>query len=368
MTRHTVALRSSVTSAAATVPAERPLSAVQDTQKPLTAEDMGRPFFSVLITAYNRADQIERCVRSVLDQTFADLEIVVADDGSTDATPAVLAALAQPRLRVVRHERNRGISPARASAVDHARGEWFVMLDSDWELFPESLARLRELVDQRPPQVRMIRSRLRCDDGSLQPGVMPSAVTGYRERLQWMEAVTARRCSSDAGHCIHRSVFETTNYFDDRRGAMELLWEANLARTESSLWVPDILGKQHVDAENSYSRDVVASRLIPRLLDEAPDALWMAETMLSEHGDELARYAPRVRLSVLERAVTQAFLSGDRRAGLRHARTARRSGGMGPKLWTTVLLGALGPRPLAYAKAAGRRASAARSLTRGMRA
>jgi GT2 family glycosyltransferase len=55
-------------------------------------------------------------------------------------------------VRVVRHGSNRGISPARATAVDHARGEWFVMLDSDWELLPYSLTRLHTLIDQLPPR------------------------------------------------------------------------------------------------------------------------------------------------------------------------------------------------------------------------
>jgi hypothetical protein len=313
------------------------------------------PFFSVFITAYNRAEHVERCVRSVLGQSFPDFEVVVVDDGSTDATPAVLESIADPRLRVIRHEFNRGFYPARATGVDCSRGEWLVMLDSDWELFPHSLARLRVLIDECPAGVRIIRSRLQCDDGSVQPGIMPSRTTGYRDRLRWMEAVTVDRAPSDAGHCIHRSVLERSNYFGDRRGDMSLLWETNLARTTSSLWLTEILGKKHSDASNSLERDVRASRVIPRLLQEAPDGLWMAETMLQEHGDELSIHAPSFHRSMMERAAMQAFLIGDRRAGLRHARAALRSGSSRVKLWATLGLGLLGPRALAYAKLAARR-------------
>lgn len=316
---------------------------------------MSGPFFSVLVSAYNRGGEVERCIRSCTAQTFEDLEIVVVDDGSTDETGDVLAALEEPRLHVVRHERNRGISAARASAVNHARGEWFVLLDSDWELFPHSLARLHEVIDELPPGVHIIRSRLQADDGSLQPGFMPSGITGYLERLQWLEELTVRRASSDAGHCIHRSVFEATNFFEDRRGAMEGLWETNLAKRERSLWLPDILGKQHADAPNSHSRDADPARLIPRLLLEAPDDLWMAETMLAEHGTELARHAPRTRRSLIERAATQAFLAGDRRRGVQHTWSAARAGSRHSKLWVTLVLGFLSPRALAYAKLSGRR-------------
>ncbi|HTP20011.1 MAG TPA: glycosyltransferase family 2 protein [Solirubrobacteraceae bacterium] len=326
-----------------------------------------RPFFSVLITAFNRQDQIERCVRSCVDQTFDDFEIVVVDDGSTDATSEELAAIVEPRLRVVSHDRNRGISPARATAVAHSRGEWLVMVDSDWELFAQSLARLRALIDELPPNVRIIRSRLQWDDGSLSPAVMPAEpVTDYRGRLRWLETVAAHGGSSDAGLCVRRSVFETTSYFSDRRGAVEPLWELDLARREPSLWVPDVLGAQHVDAVNSHTRDASA-RLIPRLLEEAPDVRWMAATMLSEHGTELARYAPRYRGWLLNSAALESFLAGDRRGGVRYARSAARVGAGDPKLAATVALGLLGPGVLARSKVAGRRWRASRAARLLMR-
>jgi hypothetical protein len=323
---------------------------------------MAGPFFSVLVTAYNRADHVERCVRSCLHQSFQDFEIVVVDDASTDATPAVLAGLAQPRLRVVRHRDNRGISPARATAVEHARGEWLVIVDSDWTLLTYTLARLHTLIGTLPPGVHIIRSRLQCDDGHVDPAIMPEGITDYHGRLVWLEALAVARASSDAGHCIHRTVLETTNYWGDRRGAMETLWELNLARREPSLWVSDILGRQHTDASNSHTRGADASRLIPRLLGEAPDALWMTETMLAEHGAELARHAPHYRRWLLEDAAVNAFLAGDRSAGVRHTRAAVRAGSAEANVWAAFVLGILGPKALAYAKLARRRARASRRI------
>jgi glycosyltransferase involved in cell wall biosynthesis len=313
------------------------------------------PFFSVLVTAYNRQDQIERCIRSCSEQNFDDFEIVVVDDASTDDTLAVLAAIDEPRLRVVRHERNRGISPARATTVSHARGEWLVMLDSDWELLPGSLARLRELIEQLPAGVRIIRSRLRWDSGRVSPSVLPvTPVTDYRGRLEWLEAIAVTGGSSDAAHCIHRAVFDDNNYPTDRRGAIETLWETDLARREPSLWVADILGLQHADAANSASRDRSVARLLPRLLAESADLSWMAESMLSRHGSELARFAPHYYRYMLNSAAREALLSGDRKAGIRQTLAARRAGAGGAQLWATLALGLLDRRVLAYAKLAGR--------------
>lgn len=313
------------------------------------------PFFSVLITAYNRQDQIERCLRSCTQQTFEDFEIVVVDDASTDATADVVASLGAPRVRVVRHDRNRGTSPARATAVDEARGEWIVMVDSDDELLPDALTRLKGLIGGLPDRVHIIRFRHRMADGRVVPDIMPSGVTDYRRRLSWLEAVAVGAVNTDAGHCMHRSVLERTNYFRDRRGAVEALWELNLARSEPSLWVDDVLGVVHTDAPNRYTRVSGSRQLMARLLADAPDQLWMAEEMLAQHGSELARVAPCYRRWLVESAAREALLAGDRVKGIRHSRAAVSAGASAAKILAALVLGLAGPRVLARAKVAGRR-------------
>lgn len=320
------------------------------------------PFFSVLITAYNRAGQIERCVDSCAAQTFGDFEIVVVDDGSTDDTVAVLESIQDPRLRVVKHDENRGISPARATTVRSSQGRWLVFLDSDWELVPHSLARLRELIDRLPTGVRIIRSRLEWDDGSVSPPVIPDGVTDYRGRLEWLEAIAVCGGGSDAGHCVAREVFDTGNRFHDGRGIFETLWETDLARDEPSLWVPDVLGLEHTDATNSTTRESDAA-LIPRMLSEAGDIRGQVERMLTDHGDDMARYAPHYRREILRRAALESFLAGDRRAGLRHSLEGIRAGARGPQDWATLAVGLIGARALAYVKLLGRRGRAWRTRT-----
>src|SRR5262249_37649013 len=98
------------------------------------------PRVSVVMPTHDRADTVARAVQSVLVQTFQDLELIVVDDGSTDNTSAVLAALADPRLRVLRLDDNCGVSHARNIGVGAARGELLAFLDSDDEWLPEKLA------------------------------------------------------------------------------------------------------------------------------------------------------------------------------------------------------------------------------------
>jgi glycosyltransferase involved in cell wall biosynthesis len=85
---------------------------------------------SVVIPTYNRAHSVVDAIGSVLGQRDVELELIVVDDGSTDDTPARLAAITDPRLRYVRG-RHEGVSAARNLGVKHAGGELVAFLDSD---------------------------------------------------------------------------------------------------------------------------------------------------------------------------------------------------------------------------------------------
>lgn len=91
------------------------------------------------VTAFNAADTIERAINSALSQTWPALEIVVVDDGSTDATPEILAGLAQtdPRIRVLRLRCNGGAARARNRILTEARGEFVAFFDDDDESHPD---------------------------------------------------------------------------------------------------------------------------------------------------------------------------------------------------------------------------------------
>lgn len=93
------------------------------------------------VTAFNAADTIERAIRSALSQTWPSTEIVVVDDASTDATPRILARLAQsdPRIRVFRSRRNGGAARARNRILAEARGEFVAFFDDDDASHPERL-------------------------------------------------------------------------------------------------------------------------------------------------------------------------------------------------------------------------------------
>lgn len=104
------------------------------------------PRFSICIASFNDGDYLSDCLSSLLSQDFEDYEVVVANDGSTDATGSILAGWSARDRRVVpvTLSENQGTHCARAAAVERARGDYILFLDSDDSLLPGTLAALDE--------------------------------------------------------------------------------------------------------------------------------------------------------------------------------------------------------------------------------
>jgi len=99
------------------------------------------PKLSFIVLSYNYADLIGQTIRSILDQTVRDFEIVVVDDASRDSSRAVVAAFGDPRIRLLVNERNLGGAGSYNRAVAAARGEWLVNLDADDWIAPDKCAK-----------------------------------------------------------------------------------------------------------------------------------------------------------------------------------------------------------------------------------
>lgn len=109
---------------------------------------------SIIVPVYNCAEYLPACLDSLLGQTHRDLEVVCVDDGSTDASPALLAdyAARDGRVRVITQE-NAGVSAARNVGIAAARGEVLMFVDADDLLEPFACARVAEVFERERPEV-----------------------------------------------------------------------------------------------------------------------------------------------------------------------------------------------------------------------
>ncbi len=96
---------------------------------------MKYPLISVIVPAYNVEKWLQRCLDSILNQTYMNLEIIVVDDGSKDKTRTIIADNANKYKNVIPiYQENQGVSHARLNGVKRATGEWIGFVDSDDEI------------------------------------------------------------------------------------------------------------------------------------------------------------------------------------------------------------------------------------------
>ena len=107
------------------------------------------PKVSVIIPTYNYGRFLGEAIQSVLDQTFADFDLIVVDDGSTDNTREVVASFKDDRIRYI-YQENRGVSAARNAAIWDSKGEHIAFLDADDVWLPEKLELQVKVLDSRP--------------------------------------------------------------------------------------------------------------------------------------------------------------------------------------------------------------------------
>jgi len=88
------------------------------------------PFFTIVIPTYNRARFLDTAIKSVLEQSFSDLELIVIDDGSTDQTKQLIEDIKDKRLKYIQ-KKHSGVSAARNKGIQASRGKFICFLDSD---------------------------------------------------------------------------------------------------------------------------------------------------------------------------------------------------------------------------------------------
>ncbi len=128
---------------------------------------------SVILPTYNRERTILRAVRSVLEQTFSDIELILVDDGSSDSTADVLKAVTDYRLRLIKTESNMGACAARNLGIAAAQGEWVAFQDSDDFWHPEKLEKQMAALSNHRADIVFCAMCLVSPDGK-EGGVVPN--------------------------------------------------------------------------------------------------------------------------------------------------------------------------------------------------
>lgn len=106
---------------------------------------------SIVITTYNRRDSIVNSIKSVLNQTYTNFELIIVDDGSIDGTEYVVRnSFKDTRIKYIKLKDNKGATFARNTGLSEVRGDYFMVWDSDDILYPNALITIYEIFNNNP--------------------------------------------------------------------------------------------------------------------------------------------------------------------------------------------------------------------------
>ena len=193
---------------------------------------------SVIMAAYNAAATIEASVRSVLEQSMENIELIVVDDGSIDETRAVLEGIDDPRIRVISQD-NAGPSAARNRAVAEARGEFVACIDAD-DLWAADKIELQVQALRATPEASVAYGWVDIIDSQSRFAYSDQRVT--HEGNVYAELLHTNFIFSGSNTMIRKSVFERLGGFDESLRAVED-WEfhVRLAAEYEFVGIPRVL-------------------------------------------------------------------------------------------------------------------------------
>lgn len=257
------------------------------------------PEVSVLMPAYNRAGIIAQAIESVLTQTFSDFELLVIDDGSTDETVEVVQRYDDPRIRLVRHDVNRGQTPTRNHGLELANGRYIAMLDSDDLALPRRLERQVALLESDKTLGEVGGYIRRIDPDGRQGRVkrQPVVARDIRAQMPWRSGIFHTTVT------IRADLARELRYDENLAQAQDYDLHARLLERAEIANVPEVLGCKRAHPGQVSRNLQVAHDCKKRTIERLLRGLG-----LEPSPDDLDRHFSLTRTDATGQAVDAAYL------------------------------------------------------------
>lgn len=176
-----------------------------------------KPYFSVIIPLYNKENFVLNTIKSVMNQTFTDYEIIVIEDCSTDKSLDIVSKIRNDKFRIIKHKKNKGLSASRNTGIKNAIAKHIAFLDAD-DLWKENyLQELFQLINDFP-QAQLFATNYEefyADDKILLPENNSKNLQNISLITDFFEISLAQPLYCPSSFCVEKSIFETVGYYDE---------------------------------------------------------------------------------------------------------------------------------------------------------
>ena len=287
------------------------------------------PIVSVIIPTYNRAHLVGRAIKSVLNQTYQDFELIIVDDGSTDNTDKIIKEFQEhdKRIKYIRHEKNKGGSAARNSGIKISRGEYIAFLDSDDEWLPRKMEKQEIKFQNALDNVGVIYSGFSCISES--SGKIIAKITPTLRGNVYTNLLEGCILGSPTP-LIKKICFRKAGFFDETLPSCQD-WDMwiRLSKYYTFDFVPDILAKHHI--HGSQISVNLNAKIVAR------------EKLVEKYWVDLSRKS-KILSILLKRLGILCCLNGDSREGRRYFLSSIKRKPFQKSAYVNFLLSLLVPR------------------------
>ncbi|MEY4834478.1 MAG: hypothetical protein RI980_593 [Bacteroidota bacterium] len=223
-------------------------------------------FFTVIIPLYNKEKYIKNAIKSVLNQTFSDFELVIIDDFSSDKSAAIAATFESEKVQLIYHKKNCGLSASRNSGIKKANSNYITFLDADDLWKPTFLESIFQLI-QNFPEARIFGTNYEevwdtviknpCNGSE----ILPIDFTGY---INFFKINIKQGIYNHGSVCFHKEVFEKVGFYNEKINFSEDLdfniranYNFKLAYTNS------VQMRYFMQTENQLTQSSLLNKTIP---------------------------------------------------------------------------------------------------------
>ena len=261
---------------------------------------------SVIVPVYNCADYVERCVRSIMAQTYNNLEIICIDDGSTDGSGVILddLALEDTRMRVI-HQKNVGLVLVREKGIALATGDYVGFVDSDDAIEPDMYERLVKNAEKENADISHCGLCVIWPNGCKEPHYgtsirkIQSGIDALKDLLEGI-LFDASLCNK----LYRRSLLANSCLDATVQSNEDMLRNFTLFGRAQRVVFEDFCGYQYWSRENSMSNDAKA-------VQRNRQVIKARRIILDNASKEIYPHAKRLLLSTYVSVINQNYQSKD---------------------------------------------------------